>query len=37
MALLLLLYVPSHIFTAPFVIAEAAKREGDLRMIMHEK
>jgi len=37
MALLLLLYVPSHIFTAPFVIAEAAKREEGLGMIMHEK
>lgn len=37
MALALLLYVPSHIFTAPFVIAEAARREEGLRMIMHEK
>ena len=37
MALLLLPYLPSHIFTAPLVIAEAARREEDLRMIMHEK
>ena len=37
MALLLLPYVPSHIFTAPFVIAEAARREEGLRMMMHEK
>jgi nitrate reductase gamma subunit len=37
MALLLLLYVPSHIFTAPLVIAEAARREEGLRMMMHEK
>lgn len=37
MALLLLPYLPSHIFTAPLVIAEAARREGDLRMMMHEK
>ena len=36
MALLLLPYVPSHIFTAPLVIAEAARREEGLR-IMHEK
>ena len=37
MALLLLPYVPSHIFTAPFVIAEAARREEGLRMVIHEK
>jgi len=37
MALLLLPYVPSHIFTAPLVIAEAARREENLRMMMHEK
>lgn len=37
MALLLLPYVPSHIFTAPLVIAEAARREEGLRMMMHEK
>ena len=36
-ALLLLPYVPSHIFSAPFVIAEAARREESLRMMMHEK
>ena len=36
-ALLLLPYVPSHIFTAPLVIAESARRKDDLRMIMHEK
>jgi nitrate reductase gamma subunit len=37
MALLLLPYVPSHIFTAPLVLAEAARREKGLRMMMHEK
>jgi hypothetical protein len=37
MALLLLPYVPSHIFTAPFVIAEATKREKNLGIMMHEK
>jgi len=36
-ALLLLPYVPSHIFAAPLVIAEAARREEGLRMMMHEK
>jgi len=36
-ALLLLPYVPSHIFTAPLVIAESARRKDDLRVIMHEK
>ena len=37
MALLLLPYVPSHIFSAPFVIAEAARREEGIGMMMHEK
>lgn len=37
MALLLLPYVPSHIFTAPLVIAEAARRDEGLRIMMHEK
>lgn len=37
MALLLFPYVPSHIFTAPLVIAEAARREEGLRIMIHEK
>lgn len=37
LALLLVAFLPSHIFAAPFVIMEARKREEELRMILHEK
>ncbi len=37
LVLLLLASLPSHIFTAPFVILEARKREEALRRIIHEK
>lgn len=30
-------YLPAHIFSAPFVLVAARKREEDLRMIIHEK
>lgn len=35
--LVLLVYLPTHIFTAPFVVAEAGKREAGLDSVMHEK
>lgn len=36
-ALLLLVSLPSHIFTAPFVMAEAGRRETGLERVLHEK
>jgi len=36
-ALLLLPYVPFHLFTAPIVIFEANRREEGIGMILHEK
>jgi nitrate reductase gamma subunit len=36
LVLLLVAFLPSHIFAAPFVIVEARKREEVLRMIIHE-
>jgi nitrate reductase gamma subunit len=36
-ALLLLPYVPFHLFTAPIVTFEANRREEGLGMILHEK
>jgi nitrate reductase gamma subunit len=36
-ALVLLVSLPSHIFTAPFVIAEAGRREAGLERVLHEK
>ncbi|MCL4474680.1 MAG: hypothetical protein M1508_00435 [Nitrospirae bacterium] len=37
LALLLVAFLPSHIFAAPFVIMEARKREEELGMIIHDK
>lgn len=37
LALILLVYLPSHIFAAPFVIIEARIRDEGLRTVMHEK
>ncbi|MDH4230605.1 MAG: hypothetical protein OEW04_01080 [Nitrospirota bacterium] len=37
LALLLVPYIPSHIFAAPLVLFDAARREKGLGMIMHEK
>ena len=37
LALLLVPYIPSHIFAAPLVLLDAARREKGLGMIMHEK
>lgn len=37
LALILLTCLPSHIFTAPFVIMEARRRDEGLRTVMHEK
>ncbi len=34
--LVLLAYLPSHVFAAPFVIMEARKRDEELKAIMHE-
>lgn len=37
LALLFVLYLPSHLFTAPVVMTEARRREEGLGMLMHEK
>ncbi len=37
LVLLLVLYLPLHIFTAPIVTMEARRREEGLNMVMHEK
>ncbi len=37
MALLLLPYVPFHIFTAPIIMGDSTRRKEGLRMIMHEE
>jgi nitrate reductase gamma subunit len=37
LTLLLVPYIPSHIFAAPLVLLDAARREKGLGMIMHEK
>ena len=34
---LLAVFLPSHIFAAPFVITEARKREEALRLIIHDE
>lgn len=34
-ALILLVYLPAHIFAAPFSVMEARKREDGLRLLMH--
>ncbi|MGE5172931.1 MAG: hypothetical protein ACM3MD_03785 [Betaproteobacteria bacterium] len=37
LVLLLIPFLPTHIFTAPFVMMEARRREQALRLVMHEK
>ena len=37
LVLLLIPYLPFHIFTAPFVTVEARKRQQELEMVMHDK
>ncbi len=37
LVLVLVAFLPSHIFTAPLVMMEARKREQALRLVMHEK
>lgn len=37
LVLVLIPFLPTHIFTAPLVMMEARKREEALRMVMHEK
>ncbi len=37
LVLVLVLLLPSHIFTAPFVMLDARKRGQALRLVMHEK
>jgi nitrate reductase gamma subunit len=37
LVLVLVPFLPTHIFTAPLVMMEARKREEALRMVMHEK
>ena len=37
LALVLVPFLPTHIFTAPLVMMEARKREEALRVVMHEK
>lgn len=37
LVLVLVAYLPSHVFAAPFVIMEARKRDEELKVIMHEK
>ncbi len=36
-SMLLLIFIPSHIFAAPYTLIEARKREEALRLVMHEK
>ena len=36
LVLVLLLYVPSHVFTAPFVMMDARSRELELRRVLHD-
>ncbi len=37
LVLLLVLYLPSHIFTAPFVMLDAREREEELKRLIHEE
>ncbi len=37
LVLVLIVFLPTHILTAPLVILEARKREQALRLVMHEK
>lgn len=37
LVLVLILFLPTHIFTAPLVMMEARKREQALKLVMHEK
>jgi nitrate reductase gamma subunit len=37
LVLVLVPFLPTHIFTAPFVMMEARKREQALRLVMHEE
>lgn len=37
LVLVLILFLPTHIFTAPLVMMEARKREQALRLVMHEE
>lgn len=37
LVLVLIPFLPTHIFTAPLVMIEARKREGALRLVMHEE
>ncbi len=37
LVLVLVLLLPTHIFTAPFVMLDARKRGQVLRLVMHEK
>jgi nitrate reductase gamma subunit len=37
LVLVLIAFLPTHIFTAPLVMMEARKREQALRLVMHEK
>ncbi|GAB4390230.1 MAG: hypothetical protein Kow0025_20820 [Thermodesulfovibrionales bacterium] len=37
LALVILAYLPTHVFTAPLVMLEARRREDGLRMVMHDK
>jgi nitrate reductase gamma subunit len=36
LVLALLLYVPSHVFTAPLAMLDARGREGELRRVLHD-
>jgi len=36
-SMLLLIFIPTHIFSAPFTLIEARKRDEALRLVMHEK
>ncbi|MBA4373123.1 MAG: hypothetical protein C0402_09725 [Thermodesulfovibrio sp.] len=37
LVLILVLILPSHIFSAPLIIMEARRREQELRMVMHDR
>ncbi len=36
-SMLLLIFIPTHIFSAPFTLIEARKRDEALRLLIHEK
>jgi len=36
-SLILIVYIPSHMFAAPYTMMEARKRDDELKLVQHEK